>query len=54
MGVPFALDYSAVMAIGSARGVDLTLLADVLPTAESAILIGREADPSEEEETHGQ
>lgn len=37
---PFALDYGAVMMIGQARGVDLDLLAEVLPAAEGAI-VGR-------------
>lgn len=40
MGRPFALDYSAVMQVGHARGADLALLADVLPIAEAAIING--------------
>jgi len=47
MGQPFALDFGSVMAIGQARGVDLTLLADVLPHAERAILSSREESDEE-------
>lgn len=50
MGVPFALDFGAVMAVGAARHVDLDLLADVLPSVEAAILSGREGDPDDDEE----
>jgi hypothetical protein len=38
MGKPFALDFGAVMAVGSALRVDVELLADVLPDAETAII----------------
>lgn len=38
MGQPFALDFGAVMQVGAARGVDTTLLADILPIAEAAIV----------------
>lgn len=38
MGQPFALDFGAVMQVGSARGVDLDLLATALPAAEAAIV----------------
>jgi hypothetical protein len=37
-GKPFALDYAAVMAIGAALGADMEMLADVLPSAEAAIV----------------
>ncbi|MGT2515658.1 DUF7697 family protein [Sphingomonas panni] len=37
-GRPFALDYGAVMAVGTAMDADLGLLADVLPAAEAAIV----------------
>jgi hypothetical protein len=47
MGRPFALDFGTVMQMGSAVGVDLALLAEVLPTAEVAI-INRIAEMSEE------
>jgi hypothetical protein len=39
-GAAFALDMGTVMNVGAARGVDLDLLADVLPAAEAAILSG--------------
>lgn len=52
MGVPFALDFGAVMAVGQARGVDLQLLAEALPAAEAAILAtGDDGDASEEDRT---
>jgi hypothetical protein len=38
MGQPFALDFNAVMAMGTALGADMELLADVLPAAEAAII----------------
>ena len=38
MGQPFALDFNAVMTMGSALGADLEMLADVLPAAEAAII----------------
>lgn len=38
MGQPFALDHGAIMLVGAARGVNLELLANVLPMAERAIL----------------
>jgi len=38
MGQPFALDFNAVMAMGTALGADIELLADVLPAAEAAII----------------
>lgn len=49
MGVPFALDFGAVMAVGTARGVDLDLLAEALPAVEAAILAGRDDGEPEEE-----
>jgi hypothetical protein len=48
MGSPFALDMGAVMAVAQARGVDLELLADVLPAAEAAILAGLRDEGEEE------
>lgn len=51
-GVPIGLDMGTVMQIGTARRVDLDLLADVLPAVEAAILNGRDGDVSEEDE-HG-
>ncbi len=48
-GGAYGLDFGAVMAIGTARRVDLVLLADVLPACEAAILIGRDDDQAEEE-----
>lgn len=38
MGRPFALDFGAIMAVGVARGVDIALLAELLPTAERIVL----------------
>lgn len=35
---PFALDYGAVMTFAAAREVDLSMVADVLPVVESAII----------------
>lgn len=48
MGRPFALDMGAVMIVAGARGVDLELLADVLPLAEAAILAGLSEEAEEE------
>lgn len=49
-GRPFALDYGAVMAVGSALGADTEMLADVLPVAERAIVSGlSEVDISDED-----
>lgn len=39
-GGAFGLDFGAIMQIGSARGADLELLADVLPQVEAARLAG--------------
>jgi hypothetical protein len=41
------------MQVGTARGVDLALLADVLPACEAAILTERDRSP-EEEDADGQ
>ncbi|UAK24182.1 DUF7697 family protein [Sphingomonas nostoxanthinifaciens] len=49
-GVPFALDFGAVMAVGTARRVDLDLLAASLPAAEAAILSGRDDCATDDEE----
>lgn len=38
MGRPFGLDYGAIMTVGAHRGADLSLLAEVLPSVEAAIL----------------
>ena len=38
MGAPIGLDFGAVMTMGTARKVDLALLADVLPTVEPIII----------------
>jgi|GEM_PF-5858661 len=48
--MPFALDFGAVMMMGTALGVDVQLLADVLPAVEQAVidnLIGDEPDAVE-------
>ena len=37
-GRPFAVDFAAVLALGAARGVDLALLADVLPDIEPVLV----------------
>lgn len=44
MGQPFALDYSAVLLMGMARGVDIELLSDVLPAVESEIIAALNGD----------
>ncbi len=38
LGTPFALDYGSVMMVGQARGVDLEMLAEIMPDAERAII----------------
>lgn len=38
MGGPFALDFSAVLAMGGAAGADMTLLAELLPAVERILL----------------
>ncbi|WP_294272808.1 hypothetical protein [uncultured Sphingomonas sp.] len=38
VGQPFALDHSAVMMMGAALGADAEMLADILPSAEAAII----------------
>lgn len=37
-GQAYALDFGAVMALGSALGADLRMLAEVLPAVEKAAL----------------
>lgn len=37
-GKPFALDFTAIMKIGEARGVDRALLAELLPEVQPAVL----------------
>ncbi|MEG8016800.1 DUF7697 family protein [Sphingomonas sp. LR55] len=47
MGAPVGLDFGAIMTMGTARKVDLGLLADVLPVIEPIIidnLSGQEPD----------
>ncbi|WP_230770704.1 DUF7697 family protein [Sphingomonas sp. Leaf4] len=46
-GLPFALDYGAVMSVGQALGADLDMLADVLPRADAAIVRRINADSDE-------
>ncbi|WP_200922315.1 DUF7697 family protein [Sphingomonas sp. Leaf17] len=46
MGQPFALDFTAVMAMGQAASVDMALLADVLPAVE-AVIVNRLAEAAE-------
>ena len=48
--VPFALDFGAVMMVGQARGVDVELLAELLPATERAILSGHAGDYGDDEE----
>lgn len=48
MGGAFALDFGTVMQMGQAVGADLSLLAEVLPAVEAAI-IARLAAVREEE-----
>ncbi len=43
------LDFGAVMAMGAALGCDLTLLAEVLPFAEYAIVQGARDEGDDEE-----
>ncbi|WP_336974170.1 DUF7697 family protein [Sphingobium aromaticiconvertens] len=38
MGGPFALDFSAVLAVGGAQNADMKLLSDLLPQIEGLIL----------------
>ncbi|WP_176400282.1 DUF7697 family protein [Sphingobium sp. Z007] len=38
MSAPYALDFGAVLAMGSAQNADITLLAQVLPTIEHILL----------------
>jgi hypothetical protein len=35
---PVGVDFGAVLMLGAARGVDMALLADVLPRVEAAII----------------
>ncbi len=48
--MPFALDFGAVLAVGAAMQVDLGLLADALPAAESAIVRQIQADGRADDE----
>ena len=49
MGTPFALDFGAVMAVGQARGIDVEMLADVLPAADRAVIAGLSDSPGGDE-----
>ena len=46
---PVGVDYGALMLVGAARGVDLPMLADVLPRIEAAII-----NPAEGVEDEGE
>lgn len=46
-GGAFALDYGAILAVGAARKVDLTLLSDVLPAVEGEVIAALNADGGE-------
>ena len=35
---PIGLDFGAIMMVGAARGADLTMLAEILPRIEAAVL----------------
>ncbi|WP_342249383.1 DUF7697 family protein [Sphingomonas sp. OTU376] len=48
MGQPFALDFGAVISVGSALGADLELLVEVLPDAERSILAALSDDADAE------
>jgi len=49
---PAGLDFGAVMAMGGALDCDLTLLAEVLPFAEYAIVQGARDEGDDEEVEH--
>lgn len=38
MGTPIGLDFSAVMAVAAVQGVDVEMLAEVLPSFETVLL----------------
>jgi hypothetical protein len=46
MGMPFGMDFGAVMTMAAARGADTALVAEALPAVEAAVLAGlaREED----------
>jgi hypothetical protein len=48
VGQPFALDHNAVMMMGAALGADVEMLADVLPSAEAAIIANLISDDPDE------
>ncbi len=48
---PIGLDNTAVLLTAQARGVDMTLLAEILPRIEAAII--NQAEPADEEEDDG-
>jgi hypothetical protein len=47
-GVPVALDFAAVMAVGAAQDADLELLSDILPDYETVLLASTLEQSSEE------
>ncbi|WP_370169823.1 DUF7697 family protein [Sphingobium abikonense] len=38
MGAPYALDFGAVLSMGTAQGADMTMLAELLPSMERILL----------------
>jgi hypothetical protein len=48
MGGPFGLDMGATLLMGQAMGVDMALLADVLPSVEAAIIAAMDDEGEEE------
>ena len=48
MGHVVGLNMGTVMQMGTARGVDMDLLARVLPAVEMAILTGRDGEGEED------
>lgn len=50
LGGPYGLDFGSVLAMGSARKVDLTMLSEVLPACEAAIVTGRDGYSEEDDD----
>lgn len=50
-GRAFGLDFGALMTMGAARGVDVDLLAQVLPAVESVVIDALHGDDDFSEET---
>lgn len=50
-GRAFAVDFGAVMTMGAARGVDVALLAEVLPAIEAILIDALNGDGLSNEET---